>query len=104
VCTAAADAYRTEGRPPDSQPSIGYATGSLSISYLHPVPIAAAIEVRACITERTPRKTRVECTVFARGQLCARAEVLAIRLRAPLGDGFHSLTGRQQSSLQVSGS
>ena len=44
------------------------------------VPVNSAVELTACITERTPRKTRVECTVIAGGELCARAEVLAIRV------------------------
>jgi hypothetical protein len=47
---------------------------------LRPVPIHSAVELSAHTTERTARKTRVECTVIAAGELCARAEVLAIRL------------------------
>jgi len=85
VCTAIADAYQVDGRPLGSQPAIGYATGSLSISYLQPVPIAAAVELSAHIADRAARKTVVACTVSAHGRLCARAEVIAIRLTERLG-------------------
>lgn len=83
VCTAISDA-RANG---DSDQPVAFATGSLSISYLHPVPIDATVELRARITERSARKTRVECTVMAAGELCARAEVLAIRVVDELGAG-----------------
>jgi acyl-coenzyme A thioesterase PaaI-like protein len=76
ICTAISDAEH-HGR--DGDQPIAFAT-SLNISYLRPVPIHSAVELIAHITERTARKTRVECTVMAAGELCARAEVLAIRL------------------------
>ena len=75
VCTAISAA-----RPPENETPVAFATGSLSVSYLRPVPIDATVELTARIVERTPRKTRLECTVVAHGQVCARAEVLAIRL------------------------
>ena len=79
VCTAISDA---EGSSGDGDCPVVFATGSLTISYLRPVPIHSAVQLAARITERTPRKTRVECTVSAGGELCARAEVLAIRVVA----------------------
>lgn len=77
VCTAIADADANRGC--GDQPIV-FVTGSLNISYLRPVPIHSAVELNAQITERTDRKTRVECTVSAGGELCARAEVVAIRV------------------------
>jgi len=77
VCTAMSDAEAYDGR---GDQSAVFVTGQLSISYLRPVPINAAVELSAHITERTARKTRVECTVMAAGELCARAEVVAIRV------------------------
>jgi acyl-coenzyme A thioesterase PaaI-like protein len=87
VCTAIADAYQAEGRPLGSQPAIGYATGSLSISYLLPVPVDATLELDAQVTHRAARKAVIECTVTARGRVCARAEVVAVRLAARLDAG-----------------
>ena len=85
VCTAIADAYYAEGRSPGSQPSVGFATGSLNVTYVKPTPIDALVELRATVVERSPRKTRIQCVVSARGEVCARAEVVAVRLRRELG-------------------
>jgi acyl-coenzyme A thioesterase PaaI-like protein len=80
VCTAISAARRARQGSGDDDDRAAFATGSLSVSYLRPVPIDATVELTARITEQTPRKTRLECTVVARGQVCARAEVLAVRL------------------------
>jgi acyl-coenzyme A thioesterase PaaI-like protein len=87
VCTAVADVYRREQRPLDSHPSVAFATGSLSVTYLKPVPIDASVELSARISERTARTSRLQCDVSARGELCARAEVVAVRLVAGLRSG-----------------
>jgi acyl-coenzyme A thioesterase PaaI-like protein len=87
VCTAVVDAYHREQRALDSHPSVAFATGSLSITYLKPVPIDASVELTARISERTARTARLECDVTARGELCARAEVVAIRLVGELRGG-----------------
>jgi acyl-coenzyme A thioesterase PaaI-like protein len=80
VCTAISDADSIGGQP------VAFVTGSLNISYLRPVPIQSPVELNARITERTARKTRVECTVMAAGELCARAEVVAIRIATETND------------------
>ena len=80
VCTAMSDAAGGGGG--GDQPVV-FATGSLTISYLRPVPVHVAVELTARIAERTPRKTRVACSVIAAGELCARAEVLVIRVANP---------------------
>lgn len=85
VCTAVADSYPVEGRTPDTQPPIWFATGSLNISYLKPVPVDAPVQLNATITERTPRKTRIECVVMSSDEVCARAEVVAVRIARQLG-------------------
>lgn len=77
VCTAMSDPHRGGVDQP-----AGFATGSLAISYLRPVPIHSTVELSARITERTAPKTRIECAVMADGELCARAEVVAIRVVA----------------------
>jgi acyl-coenzyme A thioesterase PaaI-like protein len=82
VCTAISDAFLAPHWREPADASIVFATGSLTISYLHPVPIDASVELSARITERSARKTRLECSVTARGELCARAEVVAIRVAA----------------------
>ena len=84
VCTAIADAHRAHDESSNDEAVVAFATGLLSVSYLRPLPIDATVELTARITERTARKTRLECRVVARGELCARAEVLAVRvIRTP---------------------
>ena len=80
VCTAIADVRRAHDQLANHEGEVVFATGSLSVSYLRPVPIDATVELTARIIERTPRKTRLECSVVARGELCARADVLAVRI------------------------
>jgi acyl-coenzyme A thioesterase PaaI-like protein len=81
ICTAISDATISQGEQEADVP-VAFATGTLNVSYLRPVPIDSTVELSARITERTARKTRLECTIVADGQVCARAEVLAIRLVA----------------------
>lgn len=80
VCTAIADAYRREGRALDSEPLIWYATGTLQVTYLRPTPIDADISLRARIKECTDRKTVMLCSLWARGEECARGQVTAVRV------------------------
>ena len=80
VCTAIADAYRHEGREIGSEPLIWYATASLKVDYLRPTPIARPVELRAHITERGKRKTVVTVTASSGSEVCARSEVIAVRV------------------------
>jgi acyl-coenzyme A thioesterase PaaI-like protein len=84
IATAIADASQLEALFSLSPRPIGFATASLSIQYLSPVPIAAPVSLDARILDRQGRKTRVSCSVTSNTTLCATAEVLAIRLAAPL--------------------
>lgn len=83
---AIADAYRREGRPLGSAPEIIYVTGSLTVTYLRPTPLAGPVTLRARVAEAGERKSRIACTLFADGQPCAESEVLAVRVRAPAPD------------------
>jgi acyl-coenzyme A thioesterase PaaI-like protein len=81
VCTAAAAAYRAENRA-IIPPLIAFVTGSLQLTYLRPTPLAEPLLLRASIRERTGRKTIVDCTLSTQGEVCVRAEVVAVRLPA----------------------
>jgi acyl-coenzyme A thioesterase PaaI-like protein len=82
ACTAAAAAYRAEQRAITTPPLIVCVTGSLQLTYLRPTPLAEPLLLRATIQERTERKTIVACTLSAQGEVCVRAEVVVVRLRA----------------------
>jgi acyl-coenzyme A thioesterase PaaI-like protein len=78
--TAAAAAYRAEGRPMDSAPPRRFLTASLRVDYLRPTPIDAPLEVRASVKEIKGRKVVVSAALYAHGEVCAQGEVVAVQL------------------------
>lgn len=80
VGTAAAGAYREEGREMGSLPAFRYVTGSLQVDYLKPTPLGPPIEIRARIAEIKGRKTIVLATVSVLGIVTAKGRVIAVRM------------------------
>lgn len=78
--TAAAAAYREEGRPMDSEPPCRYVTASLHVDYLLPTPLGPELELRGQIIEIKGKKTTVDIQVFAEGKITAKGRVIAVRL------------------------
>lgn len=78
--TAAAAAYRAEGRAMDTDPPRRFVTGSLHVDYLRPTPIDGPLELRAQVKEIKGRRVVVSTTLSAKGQICARGEVVAIQM------------------------
>lgn len=80
ICTAIADAYRQERRELSSEPFIWYVTASLKIDYHKPTPISAPVSLRASVESREGRKSVVSFSVYSGEALCAKGEVLAVRV------------------------
>lgn len=78
--TAAAAAYRAENRGMDTEPELRYVTGSLHVDYLRPTPIDAPMELRGTIKEIKGKKVVVSITLSSKGEICAKGEVIAIRM------------------------
>ncbi len=78
--TAAAAGTRAEGRELGTQPALRYVTASLKVDYLRPTPLGVELEVRGRVREMKGRKVAVEAWVLAAGEVCARGEVIAVRL------------------------
>jgi len=78
--SAAAAAYRQEGRSMGSEPALRFVTASLHVDYLRPTPLGVELEIRGRIREIGPRKVIVAATVSATATLCARGEVVAVRM------------------------
>jgi acyl-coenzyme A thioesterase PaaI-like protein len=76
--TAAAAAYRAEGREMGSEPALRFVTASLRVDYLRPTPIGMPLELRGVLSEIGTRKMVVTVTLSAGGQVCARGEVVAV--------------------------
>jgi acyl-coenzyme A thioesterase PaaI-like protein len=82
--TAMAAGYRAEGRAPGTDPPLRYVTASLKVDYLKPTPLGPELEVRGRIREVKGRKVVSEITLSARGEVCARGEVVAVRIPAEM--------------------
>ncbi|MFH1183679.1 MAG: hotdog domain-containing protein [Chloroflexota bacterium] len=78
--TAAAAAYRAEGRPMDSEPALRYLTASLHVDYLKPTPLGATLEVRGKVKEVRGRKTVIEEWITAKGEITVRGELVAVQV------------------------
>ncbi len=78
--TAAAAAYRAEGRDMDSQPPLHFLTASLHVDYLKPTPLGVPLEVRGRVKEQRGRKVVIEEWVIASGLVTARGEVVAVHV------------------------
>ncbi len=78
--TAAAAAYRAEGRKMDSDPALRYLTASLHVDYLQPTPIDGPLELRAQVKEVKGRKVIVTTSLSAGGEICATGEVVAVQV------------------------
>lgn len=83
--TAAAMAYRQAGRTMGTGEELRFVTASLHVDYLRPTPIDAPMELRGKIKSFQGRKAVIEVSLSSKGQLCAKGEVVAIRLTKPLG-------------------
>jgi acyl-coenzyme A thioesterase PaaI-like protein len=78
--SAAAAAYRAEGRAMDSEPPLRFVTASLKVDYLAPTPEREELELRGEIVEVGERKVIVDVTVSAADVETARGRVVAVRM------------------------
>jgi acyl-coenzyme A thioesterase PaaI-like protein len=78
--TAAAAAYRAEGRSMDTEPPLRFVTASLHVDYKKPTPIDTTLILRGKVKEIKEKKVIVEVSLSANGEICARGEVIAVKI------------------------
>lgn len=78
--TAAAAAYRAEGRSMDSDPALRFLTASLHVDYLKPTPLGPLLECRGRVKEVKGRKVVIEEWITAEGQITVRGEMVAVQV------------------------
>ncbi len=78
--TAAAATYRAEGREMGTEPPVRFVTASLHVEYLRPTPMGVPLEVRGKIKEIKDRKVVISATVSAAGEICAKGEIVAVKM------------------------
>ncbi len=87
--TAAAAAYRAEGREMDTEPPLRFVTGNLNVTYLKPTPLGIPLEIRGRVKELKGRKVVIEEWIIANGEITVRGEVVAVQMP---GEMFRQLT------------
>ena len=75
--TAAAAAYKAEGREMDTEPPLRFVTASLQVDYLRPTPLQE-LEIRGKVKVVKKKKVVVEATLSADGKICAKGQVVAV--------------------------
>jgi acyl-coenzyme A thioesterase PaaI-like protein len=83
--SAAAAAYRAEGREPGSEPALRFVTAALEVDYLAPTPLGPELELRGIIAEASPRKVIVDIALSVAGTVTARGRVVAVRMPESMG-------------------
>ncbi len=78
--TAAAATYRELGRAMDSTPALRFVTASLKVDFLAPTPLGVPLEIRATVSQITPKKVVVDEKVTANGKICATGQVIAVKM------------------------
>ncbi len=74
----------------DSEPPFRFLTASLHVDYLKPTPIDGPLEIRGKVKEINGRKVVVSSTLSARGEVCAKGEVVAVQVPDSLLDSLLS--------------
>jgi len=77
--SAAAAAYRAQGREMGSDPPLRFLTAKLEVNYLAPTPLDVTLEARGTIREISGRKVVVDISVLADGKETARGTVVAVQ-------------------------
>ncbi len=85
--TASAAAYRAENRDLDTEPPLRFVTAALHVDYLRPTPIDAELKAIAKIKEIKGSKIVVTSIVSANGEICARGEVVAVKMPETMKPG-----------------
>ncbi len=83
--TAAAAAYRAEGREMSTLPPHRFVTASLRVDYLHPTPLGAELELVGRVVSLTGRKVVVQVSVVAAQVTTVRGEVVCVELPTSMG-------------------
>ena len=78
--TAAAAAYRAEGREMGTPPLRRFVTASLRVDFLKPTPLGVELEARGRATAIQGRKVVVEARILADGVMTVKGEIVAVEM------------------------
>ena len=63
-----------------SEPAIRFVTASLHVDYVKPTPLGEILELRGTVVEIKWRKVIIDISMFAKGEITARGQVIAIQV------------------------
>lgn len=86
-CHGTGTASAAAGRARPDEAPFRFVTASLHVDYLRPTPIGVDLEIRGVIKEIKEKKVVVAATVSAAGKVCAKGEVVAVRMPAGMLPG-----------------
>ena len=78
--TAAAAAYKAEGREMGEGDPLRFVTASLHVDYKKPTPMGQPLELRSTIKELKGRKIIISTELLVNGDLCATGEVVTVKI------------------------
>ena len=78
--TAAAAAYRADGREPGTLPLHRFVTASLKVDYRKPTPLGVELEVRGRATSIQGRRVVVQARILAAGEETVTGEIVAVEM------------------------
>ncbi len=79
VGTAAAAAYKAQGRGMDTEPALRFVTASLKVNYLAPTPIGTELEIRGKVVEIKGKKIVVDAKIIADNKTCVTGNVVVVQ-------------------------
>ncbi len=83
--TASAASNRALEKEMDLEGALRFVTASLHVDYLRPTPMGTDLFLRGTVKELKERKVIVGVTVTAGGKVCAKGEVVAVRMPESMG-------------------
>jgi acyl-coenzyme A thioesterase PaaI-like protein len=87
--TAAAVAYRSEGRKMGTLPAHRFVTGSLHVDFLSPTPLGPPLEIRGRLESIEGRHIVVDATISVEGRVTVRGRVLSVEIPASMDPRHH---------------
>jgi acyl-coenzyme A thioesterase PaaI-like protein len=78
--SASAAAYKFAQRELGSLPPMRFVTAALNINYLAPTPMGVELVLLGTISEITAKKVIVDITVSANEIVCAKGQVVAVKM------------------------
>jgi acyl-coenzyme A thioesterase PaaI-like protein len=82
--TAAAAAYREEGRKMGTLPAHRFVTASLHVDYLSPTPLGPPLEVRGRVESIQGRHVTIDATISVEGRVTVRGRVVTVEVPASM--------------------